>query len=250
MADTDAPLLRFQSVTKRFGGTLAIDAISLDVKAGEVLALLGENGAGKSTLIKVLAGIHTADSGAVLYRGAPHNAAQKTGRIAFIHQDLGLIEWMTVAENVALALGYPRRSGRIDWRAADSGSIGASSVTLYAGGAIGASAPVRLAATSGDIQSGGTGDVAVAFVNPSTAPVTLTGLAATGGAVRISSTSAINVGGLTARDLISLTTSNGDIGANNIESATGAIRFDSAGAFTANTLTAAGAITGNAAHSR
>ncbi len=120
MADTDAPLLRFESVTKRFGGTLAIDSISLDVKAGEVLALLGENGAGKSTLIKVLAGIHTADSGAVLYRGAPHNAAQQTGRVAFIHQDLGLIEWMTVAENVALALGYPRRAGRIDWRAADA----------------------------------------------------------------------------------------------------------------------------------
>ena len=122
MVEAEAALLRFDRVTKRFGGTLAIDAISFDVRAGEVLALLGENGAGKSTLIKVLAGIHTADGGAILYRGAPHDA--RDGRVAFIHQDLGLIEWMTVAENVALALGYPRLGlGRIDWRAAERQAV-------------------------------------------------------------------------------------------------------------------------------
>src|SRR4051812_35508676 len=60
---TDAPLLRFAQVSKRFGGTLAVNRVSLDLHAGEILALLGENGAGKSTLIKMLAGIHAPDEG-------------------------------------------------------------------------------------------------------------------------------------------------------------------------------------------
>ena len=113
-------LLRFENVTKRFGGTTALRAVSLDLDSGEVLALLGENGAGKSTLIKSLAGIHTPDEGQILFRGAPYvhtpprpNEKQK---VSFIHQDLGLVEWMTVAENVGLAQGYSRRSGLIDWR--------------------------------------------------------------------------------------------------------------------------------------
>ena len=59
------PLLRFDAVSKRFGGTQAVDEVTLDVQAGEVLALLGENGAGKSTLIKLLAGIDPADSGEI-----------------------------------------------------------------------------------------------------------------------------------------------------------------------------------------
>ncbi len=124
MADAPAPLLRFQNVVKRFGGTLALDAVSLDLRPGEILALLGENGAGKSTLIKLLAGIHEPDAGQILYRGAPYrHKPVRFGQhqpVAFIHQDLGLIEWMTVAENMALALGYPRRAGRIDWRQAEA----------------------------------------------------------------------------------------------------------------------------------
>lgn len=114
------PLLRFENVTKRFGGTTALRGVSLELGAGEVLALLGENGAGKSTLIKSLAGIHTPDEGRILFKGTPYlhspprpNEKQK---VSFIHQDLGLVEWMTVAENVGLAQGYSRRSGLIDWR--------------------------------------------------------------------------------------------------------------------------------------
>jgi len=113
------PLLAFEDVSKRFGGTLAVDGVSLTLHEGEILALLGENGAGKSTLIKMLAGIHTPDSGRILFRGEPYwhlqarrGAAQK---VAFIHQDLGLIDWMTVAENVALGVGYRRRFGLISW---------------------------------------------------------------------------------------------------------------------------------------
>lgn len=120
------PLLRFDHVSKRFGGTQAVDAVSFDVQAGEVMALLGENGAGKSTLIKLLAGIHRPDSGQMLIDGLPEGGWRsrdpRRQQLAFIHQDLGLVDWMTVAENVALGMGYPRRfgwsHGPIDWRAA------------------------------------------------------------------------------------------------------------------------------------
>lgn len=113
----DRPLA-VRGLTKRFGGTLALDDVSLALEDGEVLALLGENGAGKSTLIKCLAGIHAPDAGAILWRGRQVAGGLRHLPIAFIHQDLGLIEWMTVAENVCLTLGYPRRAGLVDWPAA------------------------------------------------------------------------------------------------------------------------------------
>jgi ribose transport system ATP-binding protein len=121
------PLLQFRGVGKRFGGTQAVDDVSFDVHAGEVLALLGENGAGKSTLIKLLAGIHRPDAGQMLFDGQPESDWRSSDPlrqpVAFIHQDLGLVEWMTVAENVALGMGYPRmfgwKHGLVDWRAAD-----------------------------------------------------------------------------------------------------------------------------------
>ncbi len=119
----NAPILSFQAVSKRFGGTQAVDDVSFDVGAGEIVALLGENGAGKSTLIKLLAGIYPADRGAMLFDGQPESLWRSSDRthqpVAFIHQDLGLVDWMTVAENVALGMGYPRRFGLVDWRAAN-----------------------------------------------------------------------------------------------------------------------------------
>lgn len=118
-----APLLAFQGVSKRFGGTQAVDDVSFEVKAGEIVALLGENGAGKSTLIKLLAGIYPVDRGEILLNGQL-DWRKKSHAIAFIHQDLGLVEWMTVAENVALGMGYPRRFGLIDWKAACARAAG------------------------------------------------------------------------------------------------------------------------------
>jgi ribose transport system ATP-binding protein len=115
-----APVLEFRGMTKRFGGTLALDDVHLEVRAGEILALLGENGAGKSTLIKILAGVHAPDAGAMRLRGRPYDPRVERAAIAFIHQDLGLIDWMTVAENIALAQGYPRRFGLIDWSAVEA----------------------------------------------------------------------------------------------------------------------------------
>jgi ribose transport system ATP-binding protein len=112
------PLLEVRGISKQFGGTRALDNVSLHVGRGEILALLGENGAGKSTLIKILAGVYAPDGGSVRYNGQDATGHLRRLPIAFIHQDLGLIEWMTVAENICLALGYPRWLGFVDWSAA------------------------------------------------------------------------------------------------------------------------------------
>ena len=118
------PLIRFDNVVKRFGGVTALRGVSLDLWPGEILALLGENGAGKSTLIKTLGGIVEPTEGGIFYNGEPYrHRPPRFGQrqpVAFIHQDLGLVEWMTIAENIVLATGYPRRlGGLIDWRAAE-----------------------------------------------------------------------------------------------------------------------------------
>jgi ribose transport system ATP-binding protein len=118
------PLIRFDNVVKRFGGVTALRGVSLDLRPGEILALLGENGAGKSTLIKTLGGIVEPTEGGIFYKGeAYRHRPPRFGQrqpVAFIHQDLGLVEWMTIAENIVLATGYPRRfGGLIDWREAE-----------------------------------------------------------------------------------------------------------------------------------
>src|SRR5271170_5433236 len=116
--DGRSPLLAMAGLVKRFTATLALDHVDFDVRRGEVHALLGQNGAGKSTLIKILAGVYEADAGEILFAGKPVHPGTDALPIAFIHQDLGLIEWMTVAENVAIQTGYPRSwTGLISWPA-------------------------------------------------------------------------------------------------------------------------------------
>ncbi|WP_338776109.1 ATP-binding cassette domain-containing protein [Streptomyces sp. DG1A-41] len=110
------PVVRIRGLGKRFGGTVALAGVDLDVHAGSVLALLGPNGAGKSTLIKVLAGVHPADAGKITVDGEPLGSPAASRSMAFIHQDLGLVEWMTVGENIALTNGYARRTGLISRR--------------------------------------------------------------------------------------------------------------------------------------
>jgi len=116
---TSEPLLRFRGIVKRFGGTLAVDQVDLDVYGGSIMALLGENGAGKSTLIKCLAGIHKNDAGEIRMHGRRVDGSAESFPISFIHQDLGLLDWMTVAENIAMTTGYVRRLGLVDWRATE-----------------------------------------------------------------------------------------------------------------------------------
>ena len=100
------PLLELRGITKRFPGVLALNGVSLEVRAGEVHALLGENGAGKSTLIKIIAGVHHADAGEIRIDGRPVSVrnphdAQALG-ISTIFQEFTLAPDMTVAENIFL----------------------------------------------------------------------------------------------------------------------------------------------------
>ncbi|WP_298822768.1 sugar ABC transporter ATP-binding protein [uncultured Roseibium sp.] len=116
--------LFFDGIQKHFGGTYAVRDVSLAVDRGEIVALLGENGAGKSTLIKILGGIHKPDAGRVLIDGEPYEHRPggfgQRQSVAFIHQDLGMIEWMTVAENMSLALGFSKKLGLINWGNAEN----------------------------------------------------------------------------------------------------------------------------------
>ncbi|MGV0820324.1 sugar ABC transporter ATP-binding protein [Martelella sp. AMO21009] len=104
--DDPEPLLKLESISKRYGATLALDNASFDLRAGEVHALMGENGAGKSTLMKVLAGNITRDSGRILMDGKEIEIRSardaRAHGIAIIHQELNTVPQMTVAENLSL----------------------------------------------------------------------------------------------------------------------------------------------------
>ena len=113
-------LLEMTHIRKEFPGVVALKDVSLELRAGEVHALLGENGAGKSTLIKVLGGIYAAESGNVRINGNPVTIAtvqdaQKNG-IAVIHQELVLVPHMTIAENIFLGREPLTKSGAVDFK--------------------------------------------------------------------------------------------------------------------------------------
>jgi len=103
----DQPAVRFEGVTKRFPGVVALDAVSFDVARGSCHALCGENGAGKSTLGKILAGIHTPDGGRIVLAGRPVRFGDPreafAAGIAMVHQELAFCENLSVAENLCLA---------------------------------------------------------------------------------------------------------------------------------------------------
>lgn len=110
-------LLEMKNISKSFPGTKALDKVQLEVRGGEVHALLGENGAGKSTLIKVLGGIYTKDEGEILIEGKKVeikdiNSARQNG-ISIIHQELMLIPHMSVAENIYLGQELDGKFGSV-----------------------------------------------------------------------------------------------------------------------------------------
>jgi simple sugar transport system ATP-binding protein len=113
------PVLLLEGIHKRFAGVVALRDAGLQLRAGEVHALMGQNGAGKSTLIKVLTGVYPPDAGRMHLAGraiapATPQAAQRLG-IATVYQEVNLCPNLSVAENI-LAGRLPRRFGWIDWR--------------------------------------------------------------------------------------------------------------------------------------
>jgi len=101
---TNEYVLEMTDIEKRFQGVHALKSCSINLKRGEVLALVGENGAGKSTIMKVLTGIHQEDSGEIFYFGKKVNFrsprdAQDAG-ISIVHQELNLMGHLTVAQNI------------------------------------------------------------------------------------------------------------------------------------------------------
>src|SRR5436309_12960439 len=111
--------VRFQNITKRFPGVLALDGVAFEVESGSCHALIGENGAGKSTIGKILAGVYTSHSGEIFLNSQQIHAAtpliaRELG-IAMVHQELAFCPNLTVAENLCLG-DLPRRAGWLDRR--------------------------------------------------------------------------------------------------------------------------------------
>jgi ribose transport system ATP-binding protein len=106
IGSSQAPLVLIRDMKKSFGGVRALRGVSLEVRPGEVHALLGENGAGKSTLIKILSGVHSYDSGAIEISGKAvafqSPAESRNAGVAVVYQDLSLVESLSVGANLML----------------------------------------------------------------------------------------------------------------------------------------------------
>jgi ribose transport system ATP-binding protein len=114
-------LLELRGLTKSFAGTRVLSAVDLDIRAGEVHALIGQNGSGKSTLIKILSGYHAPDAGQIVLRGASLPLPIKPGEatrlgLRFLHQDVGVASTMTVLENLRVGRFQTGAFGRLRWR--------------------------------------------------------------------------------------------------------------------------------------
>lgn len=119
----DLPLLQAIGITKRYGNFLANDSIDLDIRAGQIHALLGENGAGKSTLVKVIYGLIQPSGGELRWTGKPVElsgpAAARALGIGMVFQHFSLFDNLTVAENVALGLSTGESFGQMSARLAE-----------------------------------------------------------------------------------------------------------------------------------
>jgi len=112
-------LLEMKNIVKSFSGVEALKGVDFSVRKGEVRALMGENGAGKSCLIKILTGIYSLDKGEIIFNGKPilpksSMEAQDLG-ISTIYQEVNLIPYLSVAENIFLGHEIRNRFGNVNW---------------------------------------------------------------------------------------------------------------------------------------
>src|SRR5688500_13221735 len=122
----DDNILEMRSITKTFPGVKALENVSLNVARGEIHAICGENGAGKSTLMKVLSGVYPTGSydGEIVYDGEPvhFNGIRDSEHvgIVIIHQELALVPFLSIAENIFLGNERKGAGGLIDWNRANA----------------------------------------------------------------------------------------------------------------------------------
>jgi ABC-type uncharacterized transport system ATPase subunit len=116
MPTSPQPYLRMQGIVKKYGPTVALADVDLEVRRGEIHAILGENGAGKSTLMHILAGLTSPDQGSIERNGTqvtiPSPRKARALGIAMVHQHFTLVPAFTVAENLALD-AEPEQAGRL-----------------------------------------------------------------------------------------------------------------------------------------
>jgi ABC-type sugar transport system ATPase subunit len=118
-AETAPPVLRIDQLSKTFGATRALIDAALEIRPGEIHALVGQNGSGKSTLIKTLAGYHAPDPGSqAQIDGRPFDLGHAApDGLRFVHQDLGLVLELNAMDNLALHGGFASGAmGRVRWR--------------------------------------------------------------------------------------------------------------------------------------
>lgn len=115
----DNTILKVTSLSKHFGGIQALKGISMDIRYGEVHALVGENGAGKSTLMNVLGGIITRDEGEIIYKNQPvefiNPMESLNAGIAIIHQELAMLPTLNVMDNMFMGR-MKSRNGLVSWK--------------------------------------------------------------------------------------------------------------------------------------
>ncbi|MFC4360402.1 ATP-binding cassette domain-containing protein [Halobium salinum] len=123
-AASATPKLRAENVTKQFGRIVAVDDVTLDVRPGEIFALVGDNGAGKSTLMNVLSGVHAPTEGQLYKDGEPvqfsNPSDARAKGIETVYQDLALMDDLDIATNIFMG-SFPKRGVGplrvIDWNA-------------------------------------------------------------------------------------------------------------------------------------
>ncbi|MER9328757.1 sugar ABC transporter ATP-binding protein [Mesorhizobium sp. M0152] len=125
-AEATPVLLSVEGLTKHFAGVTALSDVSLDIRPGEILGLLGENGAGKSTLLKILSGVMPPSGGHITFDGADYQPASpqdaKRLGIVTIYQELSLIPTLTVAENIFIGRAPTGPLGLVSWRRMEEAS--------------------------------------------------------------------------------------------------------------------------------